>query len=238
MNSILIVEDDNVQRKDLISIAKNCNSNIRIFHTESIETAYTISENHEIGAFFVDILLVDGTGIEFAKKIRSIKRYQFTPIIFITGVPTKEMEAFHDIHCYDYILKPYTEESVKKIMNKILVDYFEQITDHDKYLDLEFRGIKQRINTKDILLIESKNRKIFIRTKYEEIRYRHMNLSQFIKELPDNFIQIHQSIVVNPIYIEKIDKTNNQLYMKNIKEIVPIGTSFKKRVGELINGIL
>ena len=146
------------------------------------------------------------------------------------------MEAFHNIHCYDYILKPYTEESVIAIIEKILIDYFDHNIYKNKYIILEFKGIKQKVNTKDIILIESKNCKIFIRTQFEEIRYKHMNLSQFSKNLPEQFLQVHQSILVNTDYIIKINMSNNELVMKILANTIPIGVTYKRRYMNILMG--
>ena len=144
MHSILVVEDNKLQREKLINIANEVNNNIKIYSADRVENAYNIATNEDIGAFFIDIQLLDGSGIDLAKKIREIEMYQFTPIVFITGIPTKEMKAFHDIHSYDYILKPYSEDAVKNVMVKILINYYNQKVNKEKYLDLEFKGIKQR----------------------------------------------------------------------------------------------
>ena len=44
MHSILIIEDDKIQRNRLIETSKKCNSLIRIFNTNSKEKAVKISE--------------------------------------------------------------------------------------------------------------------------------------------------------------------------------------------------
>lgn len=238
MNSILIVEDDFAQQKYLIESAQSCNPSIQIHSTGRKADAMRIAEEYKIEAFFIDIQLVDGNGIDLAKELRSITRYQFTPIVFITGVPTKEMEAFHGVHCYDYILKPYSNVEIETVMRKILVDYLQQSNVEVKYITLEFKGVKQRVGIKDILMIERKNRKIYVKTKFEDIEYKHMNIVQFLDELPRNFIQIHQSIIVNEDYIQKIDMASSFLTLKDLDEALPIGVSFRKKVGERINGIL
>lgn len=238
IRSILIVEDIREQRNFLVESALKFNSGFIIHSTDKKSEALEIVNNNDIGAFFIDIQLADGSGIEFAREVRKIKKYQFTPMIFITGVRSKEMEAFHDIHCYDYILKPYTRKTISDIMARIMVDYFDQVKEDITYINLDFKGLKQRINIKDIIYVECKNRRIFIRTQYEEVKYKHMNISQFAKELPDQFIQIHQSIIVNRDYIEKIEMNHNTIKLCGLTDSVPIGISYKKRVGEQINGVL
>jgi len=238
IRSILIVEDIREQRNYLIENASKFNSGIRIYSTDSKSEALEIVKDNDIGAFFIDIQLTDGNGIDLAKEIRKIKKYQFTPIVFITGVRTKEMEAFHDVHCYDYILKPYTRKTISDIMARIMVDYFDPGRDEIQYLSLDFKGVKQRIVVKDIVMVESRNRRIFIRTQYEEIKYKYLNITQFAKELNDQFLQIHQSILINCDYIEKIDMAHNYIKLKGLPDCVPIGVSYKKKVGEQISGVL
>lgn len=238
IRSILIVEDIREQRNFLVESANKFNSDIKIHSTDRKSEALKIINIYDIGAFFIDIQLADGSGIDLAMEIRQIKKYQFTPIIFITGVRSKEMEAFREIHCYDYILKPYTRKTIADIMAKIMIDYFDQSKDDIKYLTLDFKGLKQKVNINDILLVESKNRRIYIRTLYEEIPYKHINVSRFAKDLPDHFLQVHQSVMVNNHYIEKVDMNNNVMRLKGLDYAVPIGTSYKKRVGDQISGVL
>jgi two-component system LytT family response regulator len=234
IRSLLIVEDNRDQRNYLVESALKFNSGITIHSTDKRSEAIKIVNQEDIGAFFIDIQLLDGSGIELAKEIRTIKKYQFTPIVFITGMRTKELEAFHDVHCYDYILKPYTKKTITDVMSKIMIDYFDQLNEEPNYLTLDFKGLKQRVNLKDILLVESRSRRIIIWTQYEEIKYKSMNLSQFAKELPAHFIQTHQSFLVNREYIEKVDMISNCIFLKGLKDNIPIGTSYKKKVGEQI----
>ena len=238
IRSILIVEDIREQRNFLVESANKFNSNIQIHSTDRKSEALNIIQRYDISAFFIDIQLADGNGIELALEIRKIKKYQFTPIIFITGVRSKEMEAFREVHCYDYILKPYTKKTITDLMSKIMVDYFVQLNGDVKYLTLDFKGLKQKINIDDILLVESKNRRIHIRTLYENIPYKFMSISHFAKELPKDFLQVHQSILVNFNFIEKVDMNHNVMRLRGLEAEVPIGTSYKKRVGEQIVGIL
>ena len=222
----------------MIESATNFNPEIKVHSTDKQSEALDILDTNDIGAFFIDIQLTDGNGIELAKEIRKRKNYQFTPIVFITGNRSKELEAFHNIHCYDYILKPYTRKTIAEIMSKIMIDYFSQVKDDSTYLNLDFKGLKQRVNLKDIIMVESRNRRIFIKTIYEEITYKHMNISQFIKGLPEQFLQVHQSIVINCDYLDKIDMHSNYVRLRGINESIPIGVSYKKKVGEVINGFL
>jgi two-component system LytT family response regulator len=237
MRNILIVEDNLQQREYFAKIALEINQNIKVKTAASAKEAFKIAKENDIDAFFIDIRLVDDNGIKLAKKLRCFQKYKFTPMIFITALPTKEMEAFHDIHAYDYLIKPFKKSVLEQIMRNILIDYFESIDDQqEKYLILDFKGIKQKISLSNICYIEYRYRKIVIVTQYEEIIYKHISIKKFITQLDRRFIQVHQSFVVNKEFVEKIDLRQKEIALLKRKERIPIGTNYKKKIGEIFDG--
>jgi len=236
MGNILIVEDNKLIRDDLIRMAKCVDSSVEVFATGLAEEAFDFAVNNHVSAFFLDIQLEDYSGLELAKKIRKIKLYEFAPITFITAIPTRELEAFRQIHCYDYIIKPYTQVELEIAFSKILIDYISctRKEKNDK-LALKFNGYTQIIDLKDIMYVEYVNRKIVIKTKKDSIQYIHMPLKKFKKMLSDEFFQIHQSVVVNCDYVEGLESCNQRLRLIDEQTVLPIGRSYKKEVGDRIN---
>jgi two-component system LytT family response regulator len=232
---VLFVEDNQKQREYLLKCANKVNDELEIVGTGSLKEAIILAEEKNIEAFFIDIQLADGNGIDLAKQIRKLTKYQFTPIIFITAMLTKEMEAFHNIHCYDYIIKPYSSKTIEKVMKSILKDYLYNTNDIS-YIKLNYKGLIQQINTNDIYYIEKRNRKIIIVTKYEEISYKCMTLNEISKDLPNSFIQSHQSFLINRKFIKKLDLINNIIGLENCNDLIPIGVSFKRGVVKLVHG--
>lgn len=237
MNTILILEDDKIQQKYLTKTAYKINPLLNIITTDSTNTAFELSMNNRVDAFFIDIKLIDGNGISFAKKIREYKEYMFTPIIFITAIPSKLVEAFNETNCYEYLIKPYSEDKLIKIMKKILIYYLNNNPQEVKInrLRLNYNGIIQSINLSDILYIEYRLRKLFIITFYEEIEYRRIPLKKFINELNHDFIQVHQSFIINKNYINTINVKENIIILKSNNFIIPIGSSFRTKVLDILN---
>lgn len=233
MSTILFVEDNQKQRKHLLQCALAANKELEMLETGSYKEALTIIKENLIDVFFIDIQLKDGNGIELARTIRAMPEYQFAPIIFITGLLTKEMEAFHEIHCYDYIIKPFSKRAIINVMKHILQDYFYK-RHEPAYIQLNYRGLIQKVNTNNVIYVEKRERKIVILTKNEEILYKHMTIKEIKKALPDNFIQVHQSFLVNKKLIKKIDLNNNWIRCESCEGVIPIGVSFRKKVVELI----
>lgn len=196
------------------------------------------ASDNEVKAFFLDIQLEDYSGIELAKQIRKMSVYEFAPIVFITAMPTRELEAFREIHCYDYIVKPFTEEELEKAFKKILINYVSSVDkDKEEKFKFEIKGFTLLIDMKDIMYVEYKNRIIVMTTRKETIKYRHIALKKFKKSLPENFIQIHQSIIVNMQYVEVVELSKQRLKLTETDVMLPVGRSYLKEVGVKINDL-
>lgn len=224
MANILIVEDELVIASGLATIINSINSKMNITITGYAKKALEYAKDNNYDAFLLDIQLKDYSGFELAKEIRSISNYKLTPIVFITAIPTRELMAFKEIHCYDYIVKPFKEETVKATLETI-INY--GITKEEIYLKLKQKDYTYLIKQDEIIYIESQNRKIAIVTINEQIELSTYALSQLLKELNTNFTQCHKGYIVNMNYIEKIDKTNNDIYIKGAGYPIPIGRKYK-----------
>lgn len=239
MKRILIVEDDELQREFLNETALRIGFGLELYSTGSFNEAIDIMKSNLIEAFFLDIQLEDGNGIELAKKIRSMSRYKFTPIIFLTAVPTKEMEAFHDIHSYDYLIKPYSRERLEKVMKPILIDYpSDRNQVEEELLRLDFKGVFMNVKMSDVKYIESRNRRIWIVTNKEEIKYKVMPIRSFLDLLNDDFTRVHQSFIVNVKTVGAFDLKEQWITIRGRKRQIPIGTSYKKTIEEVLDELI
>lgn len=233
MGKILIVDTQEIIHESLIKIARNLDKTVEVFVTGYACKALDYAKNNQIDAFFLDIQLLDYSGIELAKKIRKIEKYMFTPIVFITAISTRELEAFRQIHCYDYIVKPFSDEEIYRVFRKIIKYYISQ-KNEEPMLKLERKGSINIINYKDIIYLDLKNRKICITTLNEKIYYTGKTLSQMKALLSDDFIQVHQSFIINKRFINNIKLSKNEICLKGVEEFIPIGRTYKKGVRELL----
>ena len=236
MKEILIVEDEKNIRNHLSKSAYLINPSLKINCSASGIEALTIATSKFIDAFFIDLNLLDLNGFELAIQLRKIKHYEFVPIVFITAIPSKELEAFRKIHCYDYIIKPYTQEDIDNIFKKILIDYASLEEENpSKKLLLDFRQYKQFVDYSSILYIEYNLRRIFIHTKKEIIKYHCIPLKKFTENFPDNFLQIHQAFIVNIDHVTQVDLSKNNITLTSESKLLPIGKTFQKKIGEYFN---
>ncbi len=224
MAAILIVEDELMTAKGLEVIISSIDSKINVTITGYAKEALSYAKKNYYDMFMLDIQLLDYSGLELAKEIRDIDRYKLTPIVFITAIPTREFMAFKEIHCYDYIVKPFKEEKIKSILETI-INY--GIVEKEVYLKLNQKEYSYLINQDEIIYIESQNRKIFIATINEQIELCTYTLKQLMDKLNTNFVRCHKGYIINMDYIEKIDKSNDDIYLRYVELPIPLGRKYK-----------
>lgn len=90
---VLIVNDSAVERA---VASESLSESFIVFEAKSGEEAYKILENESIDIAFLDNVMVNETGYDLAKKIRSNKDYDNIPLVLMASDenPINEMEAF------------------------------------------------------------------------------------------------------------------------------------------------
>lgn len=231
MGRILIVEDDQIICTGLNNIIKSVDSTQEVFMTGYAEKALDYAIDKRIDAFFLDIQLEDYSGLKLAGQLREIDYYKFTPIVFITAAPTRELEAFRKIHCYDYIVKPFSIDEIKEVIETI-INY--RIKKEKKTLKIKQKDFIYVIDQEEIIYIESNNRKLIVQTVHEKVEYASYTLNQIASELSEDFIQCHRSYIINSKYIQEINKKQCLISLKYAEEQIPYGRKYKENIrGEL-----
>lgn len=202
MLKIAICDDENIERKTIVHMIdkslKRSNKCYKIFEFSNGEELMSSIEDFDM--YFLDIKMDRLTGIETAKKIRLIN--EKSVIIFITGLKDYVFDAF-DVKAFHYILKPVNEEKFKKILYSALPQFDKK----DKFIITKTIRQSTKILLKDIMYIESKQRKLQVHTIYDVIEYYH-KLSDIEQELyGNNFFRCHKSYIVNLKHVRSYDNT-------------------------------
>lgn len=230
MGVILIVEDEVVIRKGLAHIVKEIDEEYEIFETGSAEDALKIANSKKIDVFFFDIQLLDYSGFDLAKQVREIDIYQLTPIVFITGVHSKELDAYRKVHCYSFIYKPFVPSDIQQVFKELKEGLNNQIPKTIKFKEKDFTYI---INQDEIIFMEAKNRKLLVKTIYEEAIFTTLSLSKVADQLSSQFMQCHKSYVINTGYLHKVDRNNGYLMLNHVDNVIPIGRKYRDDVWRL-----
>lgn len=215
--NILLVEDERVQREALSSIIKSNFVDVRIYEAASKKEAIKIIDEKDIHLFFIDIQLKDSSGLDLAKKIRKYENHALTGIVFVTGELVHIIEAFKNIHCYDFIVKPYKEKDIIKIVDVFLNSTPLKSIKEGRYsfIDVD-SNISVKLYHNDIIYIEYINKCCNIHTISGVYNVKRTSLVKVLKSLKDEeIVQTHRSFAINMKYVTEIEKTYEKVW--NIK---------------------
>ncbi|ATD54088.1 LytR/AlgR family response regulator transcription factor [Clostridium chauvoei] len=233
--NILIVEDIEEQREALKKIIQEEFEDITVYSVKSLKKAMEIINKENIDLFLLDVNLVDGTGIELAEKIRVKPGYKLTPIVFVTIEANRMLDAFKNIHCYDFLLKPYEKEEIINIVSTFLKAKNDaKENDNPSSIFNISSKISVKIYHKDIIFIEYYLRKCRIHTIKGKYEVKVNGLAKIIEEINfKDIVQSHKSYAINLNYIDKIEKVYPKLwniYFNNYKEAAKLGYKYKNNI--------
>ncbi|HYF75427.1 MAG TPA: LytTR family DNA-binding domain-containing protein [Candidatus Nitrosocosmicus sp.] len=236
MSKILIVEDDDMQRSNLKSMLQELGSEYQILDSHSADYALELLRTSLIDLFFIDIQLRNESGLKLAKHIRKLPGYGLTWIVFITSHVNYMLEAFKEVHCYDYVLKPYDKAVMHNMTRKLLSSKSGNIHDLDrKYLFVNINGILVRLSIDDIVFIEVFGKTCIIHTANGAYEVKNLSLSKLMDAIPDSkLIQSHRSYAINKNYIRSINKTHAcwEISFNNCEKTALVGGKYKDIVME------
>lgn len=92
-------------------------------------------------------------------------------------------------------------------------------------------GRMNHVSMEDIIYVEHNCRTVFLYTVKGIIYIPYMTLGRIQRALGDDYLfQCHKSYLVNRIYIEKIDRTENCITLKDYLGTVAVGRKYKMSV--------
>jgi len=193
--------------------------------------AFDLLKKEAIDLIFLDIQMPVLTGIDFVKSLPNPPG-----IIFTTAFRNYAVESY-ELNVVDYIVKPITFTRFLKAVNKFIAQKSPSAisppstppsSDSSKsnnhlYVNSNKKHIK--INFDQILFVESIKDYVRIH-KYKKNIITKGKISDFEKKLPDNFLRIHRSFIVNTDKITAFTAHDVEIEEKEI----PIGGSYKTEV--------
>lgn len=239
MLHVLVLEDERTSLEALEKILTEYSPEICVHKASSYQEAKDrLDMDIRFGLFLLDVNLrgrdrEDIGGIIFAREVRERFQYTFTPIVMVTSVGAMEMQAYRELHCYQYLMKPYLREDVEGLLKKIL-DKEKQ--EKPPTLVVKKDGINYQVNCGEILYIEAVPRGCCLHMKKENWNVPYVTLKQMLLKLPENmFVQCHRMFAVNRQEVEYYDTVNRIVKMKGCNDKVEIGVTYKPEIGRLIS---
>lgn len=122
---VLIVNEDCHFRDELAKMVHEVKPDSIVWEASDSADAYQCAMEHTIDVFIVDVVLDTGqrgdvSGLIFIKNIRNYNKYYFTPVIVITYAEDSTNYLYHEMHCFDYIERPYDSARVRSALKSAL----------------------------------------------------------------------------------------------------------------------
>ncbi|MEM7087483.1 MAG: LytTR family DNA-binding domain-containing protein [Bacteroidota bacterium] len=156
-----------------------------------------LKENPDV--VFLDIDDVVGNPFDF---VRDINEYSMDPPVFV-ALSSFKSSAYEVIKCgfVDYLLKPIPELEVRKSILKFQKKYKR---DTNRTICLKSYKDYQYLNTNEILFLKADNNTTDFYMQDGSIVGAFKTLGTFENVLPQNFLRIHKSYIINSNYVSRI----------------------------------
>lgn len=223
MNLLFI--DDDVQftkliEKDMFAYFSEFSDKINIYKYNDNFTDIVLNNNFDFA--FIDIDLKSANGFDIATMIM-----ESNPKCFLVFVSNKtNLVHFSMIHQPFFFIRKINYKNDLKIFFYLV----EKFVEKNRFIDLNYKYVKARINVKNIICIEVKQHQLIIYSN-DNIYYDNRTLKKFMTVINDiNFIQIHKSYVINLNYLKSFKQSG--LVVLSNDMVLNIGRTYRK---EFIN---
>lgn len=177
--------------------------------------------------YILDIELPCINGVEVGRKLRNELGQEYAQLLYISGKERYAMQLF-DLRPLNFLTKPFSEEKVVQCV-RLAASLTERTTSF-----FEFKHKKQlfRVPYRELRYFESRNKHVVIHAVNTDL----MMLGQLsdlkqVRDLPENFIQVHQSFLVNYEYVQRFGY--QQMLLDN-GTVIPISLPYRKKVQEQV----
>lgn len=229
---IVIIEDEPPIAEDIEAecraiLGKRIHQ-IKVFHT--LEDAQSFLKTHSIDLCLLDLNLHGENGYEILKYTVS---GSFQTII-ISGYTDQAVEAF-EYGVLDFIPKPINDQRLKKALER----YLEPSGKKDnklKYIVIHKFGKNHIIHLHDIAFFRAEGYLVNVYLKSGRTELINKSLTHLEKVLPENFIRVHRSFIVDMneiIYYQHNKGGVYNIFLKD-KTILPLGRKYNHVLKNLL----
>lgn len=175
---------------------------------EDATQAMSVIDKENVEAVFIDINMPDINGLDFIKSLSNPPL-----VVFITAYAEYAVDSYK-VRAVDYILKPYDFEDFQRAASN-LYKQWKLVNEHNTestviepgvmYFKVDYRYV--RVELDDILYIEGMSEYLKIKQVSGDPFLTHTTFKQINEVLPENFVQVHRSYVVNMKHIKEIERS-------------------------------
>ena len=220
----IIVDDEPLARLRLKTLVSEYTGKFEVIdEAENGEEAIEKINQQHPDFIFLDIQMPEINGFDVLKKLDYLPK-----IIFCTAFDEFALQAF-DTNCIDYLVKPLTKERFAKTIEKI--DQFNDIEStinieklieqfNREYKKSDATSIPVKVGDKVIFLrldevsyFQADEKYVTVVTKHAKSYTLDSSLKRLEEKLPDYFIRVHKSYLINKNLLKEIRKHFNNRFV-------------------------
>jgi two-component system, LytTR family, response regulator len=174
---------------------------------------------------FLDIQMPGLSGMELATFLSKDQR-----IVFTTAYANYALEGY-EYNAIDYLLKPITFKRFVQAINKVMLSLpAVAAAENADYIFIKSGKQIIKLEYSNILYIEALKEYVnIVQPDGKVLAYKRMK--DLEEQLPDDFIRIHNSYIVNIRHLEKV--VDNHVLIGKAR--LPVSTSCRPALLEIIN---
>jgi len=198
---VAVVENEDPIRQQMVQALTDVSHRTKVLlevDEYSSGEAFTAALKDNLYAIaFLDIYMDEMTGIEAAAILR--KEDPQCLVVFCTTSETDMLSAFQ-LHAFDYILKPITDEAVERVMG----DALKILNAAGNYIEIKAVDGDQSLMVNSIMCVTVSGHYLLFRVLGGREYKTRMKISEAMNLLSDyrNFLEINRGILVNMDYID------------------------------------
>ena len=188
--------------------------------------AMQVMSDGKVDALFIDINMPDVNGMDFVKALPD------PPLVVFTTAYAEHAAESYKVRAVDYLLKPYSFVDFQRAAEFVRQQHSarqqgNQLPHEDDFLLLKVDYRYVRVKFNDIVFIEGMNEYLKVHLVDSDPILVHTTFKQMNGHLPDNFLQVHRSYVINVRYLLELERST--VLLKGGKRI-PISDGNKDAV--------
>lgn len=231
MIKCIAIDDEPLALKQMISCVQKTPFLQLVGECSNAFEAIEVLQNNIVDVLFIDINMPDLSGMDFVKSLKNAPL-----IIFTTAYSEFAVEGFK-INALNYLLKPIGYADFLKAAYKAKATLEKNapannsVNHDDKFIfaKTEYRIVK--IKTDDILYVEGMREYVRIHIEKEKPVMSLLSMKSIEKELPNNFMRVHRSYIVNLNKVSVIER--NRIVFD--KTYIPVSESYKKKFQQFLS---
>lgn len=234
MIKCLCIDDEPLALQQLAAYVKKIPYLELVGECQSALDAKAIMERDMVDAIFIDINMPDFNGMDFVRSLAA------PPIVVFTTAYSEYAIDGYKVDAVDYLLKPFGLNDFQRAAAKVKKQYdllnaqpaVVSTPDEDDALFLKTDYKVVRVNISEIRYVEGMSEYLKIHFENRKPIVVLLSMKKLEERLPDYFMRIHRSYIIN---LKCIQEVNKNRVILDADTFLPIGDLYREAFNNYLN---